>query len=242
MAAEATKIPFVEGSAPSTPSANRVVMYAKSDGLMYSKDDAGAETLMSSGSSGNVATDAIWDAAGDLAVGSGANTAAKLSIGATNGMALQRVSGAVAWTLPAGYEYDYVEFTGGAAPTATSEATANTVVTANAKAFDGSTVVVVEFFAPSARADAGAAGRSMTFVLYDDTGGGAASIGMIGFTRTPAASTANHPVLLRRRLTPSNATHTFSIRAHVSAGTGDITSGTGGSGAFMPGYIRIVKA
>jgi hypothetical protein len=34
------------------------------------------------GSAGSVATDAIWDAAGDLAVGSGANTAAKLAIGA----------------------------------------------------------------------------------------------------------------------------------------------------------------
>jgi hypothetical protein len=33
------------------------------------------------GSAGSVATDAIWDAAGDLAVGSGANTAAKLAIG-----------------------------------------------------------------------------------------------------------------------------------------------------------------
>jgi len=96
MASEATKIPFVEGAAPATPAASRVVMYAKADGLMYSKDDAGAETLMSSGSSGNVATDAIWDAAGDLAVGTGANTAAKLAIGAAGG-ALSRVNGAVAW-------------------------------------------------------------------------------------------------------------------------------------------------
>lgn len=47
-------------------------------------------------SSGNVATDSIWDAAGDLAVGSGANTAAKLAIGAAGG-ALSRVNGAVAW-------------------------------------------------------------------------------------------------------------------------------------------------
>ncbi len=31
---------------------------------------------------GNVATDALWDAAGDLAVGSGANTASRLAVGA----------------------------------------------------------------------------------------------------------------------------------------------------------------
>lgn len=45
---------------------------------------------------GAVATDAIWDAAGDLAVGSGANTAAKLAIGAAGG-ALSVINSAVAW-------------------------------------------------------------------------------------------------------------------------------------------------
>lgn len=47
-------------------------------------------------SSGNVATDAIWDAAGDLAVGSGADTAAKLAKGAAGG-ALSVINGVVAW-------------------------------------------------------------------------------------------------------------------------------------------------
>ena len=36
------------------------------------------------GAGGAVATDAIWDAAGDLAIGTGANTAAKLAIGTAN--------------------------------------------------------------------------------------------------------------------------------------------------------------
>jgi len=51
MAGEAVKVPFIEAAAPSTPAASRVVIYAKTDGLMYSKDDAGAETLMSAGAS-----------------------------------------------------------------------------------------------------------------------------------------------------------------------------------------------
>jgi hypothetical protein len=87
---------FGEAAAPGTPAASVSRIYVKSDGLFYSKDDAGAETLMSSGAVGTVATDAIWDAAGDLAVGSGANTAAKLTIGAAGG-ALSRINGAVAW-------------------------------------------------------------------------------------------------------------------------------------------------
>lgn len=45
---------------------------------------------------GAVATDAIWDAAGDLAVGSGANTAAKLTKGADGGV-LAMGNGVVIW-------------------------------------------------------------------------------------------------------------------------------------------------
>jgi hypothetical protein len=39
-------------SAPGTPSAGQVALYAKTDGLLYSKDDAGAETLVSGGAGG----------------------------------------------------------------------------------------------------------------------------------------------------------------------------------------------
>ena len=46
------KLLMTEGAAPATPAAGKVYQYAKADGLMYSKDDAGTETLMSSGSSG----------------------------------------------------------------------------------------------------------------------------------------------------------------------------------------------
>jgi hypothetical protein len=79
-----TKVHWAEGAAAATPDAGEVVVYAKADGLMYSKDDAGAETLMSGGSAGAVATDAIWDAKGDLAGGTGANTAARLAVGAND--------------------------------------------------------------------------------------------------------------------------------------------------------------
>jgi hypothetical protein len=56
---------------------------------------------------GNVATDAIWDAAGDLAVGSGANTAAKLAMG-TALQVLRVNAGATAleWAAPAGGTVD----------------------------------------------------------------------------------------------------------------------------------------
>lgn len=50
--------------------------------------------LFTGGAGGAVSTDAIWDAKGDLAVGTGANTAAKLTAG-TNGKALIAASGEV---------------------------------------------------------------------------------------------------------------------------------------------------
>jgi hypothetical protein len=52
-------------------------------------------------SSGSVATDPIWDAAGDLAVGTGANTAARVAIG-TNGYVLTSNGTTAGWAAPAG--------------------------------------------------------------------------------------------------------------------------------------------
>ena len=69
--------------------------------------------LPSSGGSGAMATDAIWDAKGDLAVGSAANTAVKLTIG-TAYQILHVTSDTPGWTstlgaagtpLTAGYFY-----------------------------------------------------------------------------------------------------------------------------------------
>lgn len=138
---EFPKVLFTEGAAAATPGTGLVVAYAKSDGLLYFKDDTGTEYPISQAAdlaahladtgdahdasaisvldtaavftatdveaalkelydsivaSGSVATDVIWDAAGDLVVGTGANTAAKLSLGAAGG-AVSRVNGAVAW-------------------------------------------------------------------------------------------------------------------------------------------------
>lgn len=56
-AIDVPKLLMTEVSAPSTPASGKVYIYAKADGLMYSKDDAGVETLMSGGAgSGTAAT------------------------------------------------------------------------------------------------------------------------------------------------------------------------------------------
>jgi hypothetical protein len=135
-------------------------------------------------------------------------------------------------------ELDYVEFTSAVNPTATTEATANTIVTGSSIAYDGSTTVIIEFFCQNARPDTGAANRQLTYVLYD----GSSSIGFIGLQNINASGGINVPVHLVRRITPSNASHTYSIRAFVNAGTALVQAGAGGAGTNAPGFIRITKA
>ena len=130
-----------------------------------------------------------------------------------------------------GTELDYVEFHATVSPTATSAATANTVVTGSAVAYDGSTAVWIEFFAPLAQP--GDSGATMTFTLYD----GSSAVGTIGALGRAGSGASYSVVNCRWRLTPSAATHTYSIRAWVSTGTGSIGSGDGTTGAA--GFIRI---
>lgn len=90
---------------------------------------------LDTGNSTTVATDTIWDAAGDLAVGSGADTASKLTKG-SDGQLLRMASGSVGWG-----DFD-VDFTSGdtsddddldvaAGGTGVSSITANAVVLGN---------------------------------------------------------------------------------------------------------------
>jgi hypothetical protein len=52
MASKAIQVDFIEAAAPATPATGDVRLYSKTDGLLYSKDDAGTETLVSGGAGG----------------------------------------------------------------------------------------------------------------------------------------------------------------------------------------------
>lgn len=233
---------ITEGTEPAAPAAGKQRLYIDSTTHKLKRTDSSGTDVTIESSGAAIATDTIWDAAGDLVQGTGADTAAKLSAGAT-GKVLQAAgaAAAVAWKYPPGYEFDYVEKTSSTSITATSEGAANTVVTANAVAYDGSTIILVEFFAQEVEPPAG--NHNITLVLYDDTGGGAASIGKVGpFTSSDGTNLGRQlGAILHRRLTPSNATHTYSIRAFVDSGTGSVVAGAGGSGASMPAFIRQTK-
>lgn len=170
------------------------------------------------GASGEtVATSAIWTTAGKAAIATGSGTATEQ------------------W--PPGHEFDYVQKTSDTSITATTGATANTVVTANAVTYDGSTVILIEFFTDSLVADNTAAARLIDVVLYD----GSTELGIIGRQRTAAAANNASTCHAVYRLTPSAASHTYSVRAYVSAGTGTVAGGNGTAGNHMPCFIRQTK-
>jgi hypothetical protein len=151
---------------------------------------------------------------------------------ATNSSGVER-------SVESGSEMDYVQFTGTVSPTATTEASANTIVTATAITFDGTTTVMIEYFAPDNQAPGNAAGSWMQAILFD----GSSAIGVMAFVMNEVnGQTLRVPIHAVRRLTPSNASHTYSIRGLVSGGTGVVSVGAAGAGTRVPGYIRITRA
>lgn len=104
-------------AAPATPAATYNRIYFKTDGKFYYVNSAGAETEVGAGG-GDVSTDAIWDAAGDLVQGTGANTAAKLSKG-SEGSFLRSGAASLGWS-------DYI-FSGTTGQTYTFPSTTGTL-------------------------------------------------------------------------------------------------------------------
>jgi hypothetical protein len=134
-------------------------------------------------------------------------------------------------------ELSYVEFTAAVSTTATTEATATTVVTAGAVVMDGSTTIDIEFYAPYGTT-AAAANSELIGALYD----GSSSIGRLFRLSQGAATATSAPIYARRgHLTPTAASHTYSIRIYESGGQASVTAGAGGSGNFMPGFIRVKR-
>jgi hypothetical protein len=112
MALEAQNNPFtsvlmVEAADPEAlpdadPAAGQRRLAVGTDHLLYLVDNSGVKTLVGGAGIANpLATDSLWDAAGDLVQGSGANTAAKLSAG-TAGKVLTSngAAAALTWETP----------------------------------------------------------------------------------------------------------------------------------------------
>jgi hypothetical protein len=131
----------------------------------------------------------------------------------------------------------YVPFTSSVSVTGTTEvSSAQLIVSSGAITFDGA-AVWVECGCPYYSCPA-SAGGVLTVHLWNDTtevGRLFADEGESATSRTRAGG------VWRRQITPTAASHTITVRAHVSTGTGTIGAGTGTGATYAPGYIRITK-
>ena len=133
-----------------------------------------------------------------------------------------------------GKELAYAQITTAVTVSATTEATANVVITAPAVTFDGTASAMIEFFTPRANPQNVAAANLIVWLFQDG-----ASIGSLGELHTPAAGYNVIPLYLMRRLTPPAGSRTYSVRASVSTGNGAI--GNPGGGLNVPAFLRIVR-
>lgn len=151
------------------------------------------------------------------------------------------------WATPSGgsSELDYAEITSPVTITGTTDATATTCITGAAVAYDGSTRIHIEFVAPYGTLQCNASGQqNLIVVLYD----GSSSLGRIAMMEADAAAGAGQeaacPLTGVMFLTPSNASHTYSIRAWKTTGsaTASVGAGAGGATAYVPAFMRITEA
>ena len=142
------------------------------------------------------------------------------------------LTGGGTWVTPPGGKLSYVEIVANASINATTIGTANTVVTAPALTFDGSTEIKIEFGFANARP---AANDTIDFALYD---GASAPSNKFGRVSSPAAAALDMGATFSKQFTPAAGTRTYSIRAYVSTSTGTVFAV---AGTWEPTYIRITK-
>jgi hypothetical protein len=152
--------------------------------------------------------------------------------GGVSGAALRKNSTTdydVSWISPQGVELDYVQITSpSAAISATTEATATTFMTGNSITYDG-TRVLIQFFFPKSLSGGGA---PVIVVLRDST-----VVGQIGVGSTTALMPYGGIFD-----TPSAGAHVYKLAAFVNTGSVTFSAGPGGSGQYVPGYLRVTKA
>lgn len=144
-----------------------------------------------------------------------------------------------AWTYPPGYEIAYQAASTATTISATTEATANTIVSAGAVTFDG-TAVWIEFYA--ALIEPGATALSSVSIYLFLDGATQGSIWFAAKDDSAVLDAGEAGCYAKVKQTPSAGSHTYTIRGSKSGANGTVAAGAGGAGVYVPCYVRISKA
>ena len=151
---------------------------------------------------------------------------------------MQRILGLPEGRRIAVEEVAYAEITANVTLTTATEASANLIVTLPELHFDGKTPHMIEFYTPGF-GNTGDGNASLW--LFQD----GLSIGRLAFCSSSNSSapvqTDSAVVCVSRRFVPPGGRHTYSIRGTRSAGSPVVKAGVGGSGAFMPARVRLLR-
>jgi len=142
------------------------------------------------------------------------------------------------WVSPGGgaqgTEIGYDQITAPVTIVSTTEATGTTIITCGSHTFDGAPVMA-EFFAPSAYIVGSSAENFIS--LFE----GATQIGRLVDLFVGGSSVVT-PLVGKLRFTPSAGIHTYTVTGYYSAVIGaNIRAGAGGTGAYVPAYVRFTK-
>lgn len=143
------------------------------------------------------------------------------------------------WAYPPGFEIGYDQITSNVNVVSTSSAAPTALITCAAHTFDGG-AVIVEAYSPRIGLDMNNANDIMAFQLTE----GGTSLGVLGVIKSP--QTANQQLLFyyaRWRFTPTAASHTYVLAAHVTSTAGAPFFGAGAAGSLtdVPAFVRFTK-
>lgn len=226
----------VHGSRPAA-SAGCILYACSTHSLIYRSDGSSWATWMTIGStSTTVASDTIWDAAGDLAVGTGADAAAKLTLGSSGQVPASNGS-TLAYVYPPGYEVQYDAITSSTSVT-NGSGSPDTVKAGTSFTADGGSYII-EVYLPQIFGPA-VANADLNIVLYRDS----TALGIIGSIRSETTNRGVTAMYARVKDTPSSGSRSYTVKAWIgAAGTGGAGGGAGGNATTqVNGYIRVVKA
>jgi hypothetical protein len=131
----------------------------------------------------------------------------------------------------AGVQVDYVPKTSDTSITATSEGTANTVITGTSQAYLN-VAYQVHFFCPQV---ALGAGGTITIVLLR----GATVLGQSVYKYD--AGTSDSGIKVEVQDTPAASTFSYVVKAFRTTADGTVKAGAGGAGTLLPAFLRVTR-